>query len=37
MLSRQRTGLIIIDVQGKLARIMHESEAMHEALKSLVA
>lgn len=28
MLSPDRTGLIVVDVQGKLARLVHESEAL---------
>lgn len=27
MLTRQTTGLIVVDIQGKLARIVHESDA----------
>ena len=37
MLNRKRTGLVIVDVQGKLARLMHDSEAMHASLKTLIS
>jgi nicotinamidase-related amidase len=37
MLNRKRTGLIIVDVQGKLARLMHDSEAMHASLEALIS
>ncbi|MEK9765081.1 MAG: hydrolase [Thalassolituus sp.] len=36
MLDRNRTGLVIVDVQGRLAEMMHESEAMHASLKVLI-
>lgn len=36
MLNKNNTGLIVVDVQGKLADIMHQSEAMQEQLKRLI-
>ena len=36
MLDRDRTGLVIVDVQGRLAELVHESEAMHRSLDALV-
>ncbi|MGR5244883.1 isochorismatase family protein [Vibrio sp. PNB23_22_6] len=36
MLSKNTTGLIVVDVQGKLASLMHESEALIESTTKLV-
>ncbi|PFG45800.1 nicotinamidase-related amidase [Vibrio sp. ES.051] len=36
MLSRESTGLIVVDVQGKLATLMHESDALIENITKLV-
>jgi nicotinamidase-related amidase len=36
MLNQESTGLIIVDVQGKLARIVHESEAFLNNIKILI-
>ncbi|BBM65049.1 hydrolase [Vibrio alfacsensis] len=36
MLSKNTTGLIVVDVQGKLASLMHESEALIENITKLV-
>ncbi|HCH0843041.1 TPA: isochorismatase family protein [Vibrio parahaemolyticus] len=36
MLSKGNTGLIVVDVQGKLATLMHESEALIENITKLV-
>jgi len=36
MLNKSNTGLIIIDVQGKLAEIMHESDALLAQLRVLI-
>jgi len=36
MLNPKRTGLIIIDVQGKLATLMHEADALIEATRALI-
>ena len=38
MLNKQTTGLMVIDIQGKLATLVHDSEALisqtHTLLKS---
>ena len=36
MLDKKRTGLIVIDVQGKLAGMMHESEILFQQLRTLI-
>ena len=36
MLSKNATGLIVVDVQGKLATLMHESDALIESTTKLV-
>lgn len=36
MLTKDDTGLIIIDVQGKLSELMHESSALFEQVKRLI-
>lgn len=36
MLTQENTGLIIVDVQGKLARIVHESEKLISNLEKLI-
>ncbi|MBE8728248.1 hydrolase [Flavobacterium hungaricum] len=36
MLQLENTGLIVIDVQGKLARIVHESEKLIQNLEKLI-
>ncbi|TOL68111.1 hydrolase [Vibrio parahaemolyticus] len=36
MLSKGNTGLIVVDVQGKLATLMHESDALTENITKLV-
>ena len=36
MLNQEKTGLIIVDVQGKLARIVHKSEALLSNIQALV-
>lgn len=36
MLNKTNTGLIIVDVQGKLAEIMHESDALLQQLSVLI-
>ncbi len=36
MLTRDNTALIVIDVQGKLARLMHEKEALFQNLQRLI-
>ncbi|MCQ9065428.1 isochorismatase family protein [Vibrio diabolicus] len=36
MLSKGNTGLIVVDVQGKLATLMHESNALIENIAKLV-
>ncbi|EJG1182332.1 isochorismatase family protein [Vibrio parahaemolyticus] len=36
MLSKGNTGLIVVDVQGKLATLMHESDALIESITKLV-
>ncbi|MCR9931402.1 isochorismatase family protein [Vibrio antiquarius] len=36
MLSKGNTGLIVVDVQGKLATLMHESDALIENIAKLV-
>ncbi|WP_423839645.1 isochorismatase family protein [Vibrio mytili] len=35
MLSKEKTGLIVVDVQGKLATLMHESDALVENITKL--
>ena len=37
MLSREHTALVLIDIQGKLASLMHEREALYRQLQILVA
>ncbi|MEK2066310.1 hydrolase [Vibrio parahaemolyticus] len=36
MISKGNTGLIVVDVQGKLATLMHESDALIENITKLV-
>ena len=36
MLNKETTGLMIIDVQGKLAEQMHESSALFTQLRLLI-
>lgn len=36
MLNQEKTGLIIVDVQGKLARMVHESETLLNNIQTLV-
>ena len=36
MLNQEKTGLIIVDVQGKLARIVHESDALLSNIQILI-
>ncbi len=36
MLNQENTGLVIVDVQGKLASIVHESEALLKNLQILI-
>lgn len=36
MLTKDNTGLIIVDVQGKLSEMVHESSALFEQVKRLV-
>ena len=36
MLTKDNTGLIIVDVQGKHSEIVHESSALFEQVKRLV-
>ncbi len=36
MLSKHSTGLIVVDVQGKLATLMHDSDALIESITKLV-
>lgn len=36
MLSKDNTGLIVVDVQGKLATLMHDSDALIENITRLV-
>lgn len=36
MLDKQRTGLIVVDVQGKLAGMMHQPEALFQQLRILI-
>jgi nicotinamidase-related amidase len=36
MLKRDNTALIVIDVQGKLARLMHEKDALFQNLERLI-
>jgi nicotinamidase-related amidase len=36
MLSKDNTGLIVVDVQGKLATLMHESDTLIENITKLV-
>jgi nicotinamidase-related amidase len=36
MLNQEKTGLIIVDVQGKLARIVHESESLLSNTQALI-
>lgn len=36
MLKQEKTGLIIVDVQGKLARIVHESDTLLSNIKILI-
>ena len=36
MLSRDHTALVLIDIQGKLAALMHEREALYRQLQILV-
>lgn len=36
MLVQEKTGLIVIDVQGKLARIVHNSEKLTDNLEKLI-
>ena len=36
MLTKNNTGLMIIDVQGKLSELMHESGALFEQVKRLI-
>lgn len=36
MLDRNRTILVVVDVQGRLAHLMHAKQALFEALKSLI-
>lgn len=36
MLSKENTGLIIIDIQGKLARLVHDSDALLANCKKLI-
>ena len=37
MLSRDRTGLIVVDVQGKLARLVHDSPMLISNCEKLIA
>jgi len=37
LLDKQSTGLIIIDVQGKLAEQMHEADELFQQLRTLIA
>lgn len=37
MLKPSETVLVVVDVQGKLARLMHNSEAMHQQLITLIS
>lgn len=37
MLTPNETVLVVVDVQGKLARLMHGSEAMHQQLITLIS
>ena len=36
MLRKENTGLIIIDIQGKLARVVHDSDALLSNCKKLI-
>lgn len=36
MLSKEQTVFVLVDVQGKLAKIVHESEALLENLQNLI-
>ncbi|HEY7865265.1 MAG TPA: isochorismatase family protein, partial [Psychromonas sp.] len=36
MLSKENTGLVIIDIQGKLARLVHDSDALLANCKKLI-
>lgn len=36
MLDRTKTGLIVVDIQGKLARLVHDSEALIENCGNLI-
>lgn len=36
MLNQEKTGLIIVDVQGKLARMVHESEVLLANIQALI-
>lgn len=36
MLTKDNTGLIIVDVQGKLSELVHESSALFEQVKTLI-
>ena len=36
MLVQQETGLIVIDVQGKLARLVDNSDAMIESIATMI-
>lgn len=36
MLNRNNTGLIVVDIQGKLSRLMHSSEAMFANVTKLI-
>lgn len=37
MLTKNNTGLIIVDVQGRLSTLMHESEALFQQLRLLIS
>lgn len=36
MLSKENTGLIVVDIQGKLARLMHDSDALVANCEKLI-
>ncbi|MFB9153980.1 isochorismatase family protein, partial [Vibrio gallaecicus] len=36
MLNRENTGLIVVDIQGKLARLVYESEALISNCQKLI-
>ncbi|WP_310736010.1 isochorismatase family protein [Pseudoalteromonas sp. SR41-7] len=36
MLTKENTGLIVVDIQGKLARLVHESDVLISNCEKLI-